>query len=299
MAIRQHIEYDGTKYRGYVDMGPDIDGGYGIVAKEALVFLVNCINGAWKIPIGYFLISGINSEQKANLVRQALISLHEHGMNIIAVTFDGVPANLSMYTILGCDLNYATFQSYFNHPITHNKVTVFLDACHAVKLLRNLFAELKILVDDNNNIIRWDYLPMVNDLQIKEGLRLSNKLRTPHIQYYKQKIKVKLAVQVFSASVADALEICKTDLQLPEFAEAESTIKFIRIINDLFDISNSRNTKQFRFKQPLHEGNSIIILEKLKDCYNYLSQLCMCKDGSYQLLIHTRKKCDNRLYDVY
>lgn len=38
MAVRQPIEYDGTKYRGYVDMGPDIDSGYGTVAKETLVF---------------------------------------------------------------------------------------------------------------------------------------------------------------------------------------------------------------------------------------------------------------------
>lgn len=83
----------------------------------------------------------------------------------------------------------------------------------------NLFTELKILMDDNGNIIRWDYLSMLNNLQVKEGLHLGNKLRTPHIEYYKQKMKVKLAVQVFSASVADVLELCKTDLQLPEFAE--------------------------------------------------------------------------------
>lgn len=290
MAVRQHVEYDDTKYRGYVDMGPNIDNGYGTVAKEALVFLINCINGSWKIPIGYFLINGLNAEQKANLIKQALTFLHEHGMNIIAATFDGAPANLSMCTILKCDLNYSTFQSHFNHPTTHSKVTVFLDACHAIKLLRNLFAEYKILIDDNGNFIRWDYLPMLNNIQVKEGLHLSNKLRTSHIQYYKQKMKVKLAVQVFSASVADALELCKTDLQLLEFAESEPTIRFIRIINDLFDILNSRNMRQFGFKQPLHEGNSLIILDKLQKCYNYLSQLRICKNNSYQLLIHTKKK---------
>lgn len=132
-------------------------------------------------------------------------------MNIIAVTFDGAPANLSMCNVLGCHLNFAIFQSYFNHPIMHGKVTVFLDVCHVIKLLLNLLAELKIFIDDNGNIIRWDYFSMLNDIQVKEGLHLGNKLRTPHIQYYKQKMKVKFAVQVFSASVDEALELCKTD----------------------------------------------------------------------------------------
>jgi len=120
-------------------------------------------------------------------------------------------------------------------------------------------------------------------------------------------MKVKLAAQVFSASVADALELCKTDLQLLEFAESEPTIRFIRMINDLFDILNSRNIKQFGFKQPLHKGNSLIILEKLQNCYNYLSKLHICKNNSYQLLIHTTKKsaiigfmmCINSLRTIY
>ena len=122
MAIRQHIEYDGKKYSGYTDLGPDINCDFGTIAKEALVFLVNCINKSWKIPIGYFLISGINAEQKANLVKQALIALHEHGINIVSVTFDGAPANLSMCTILGCNfINATSFQTYFSHPTTGKK----------------------------------------------------------------------------------------------------------------------------------------------------------------------------------
>ncbi|XP_025157198.1 uncharacterized protein LOC112589173 [Harpegnathos saltator] len=67
MAVRQHVEYDDEKHCGYIDLGPNIDCEYGIIAKEALVFLVNCINGSWKIPIGYFFISGLNAEQKFNM----------------------------------------------------------------------------------------------------------------------------------------------------------------------------------------------------------------------------------------
>lgn len=68
MSIRQHIEYDGKKCSGYIDMGgfneTHGDNDSLPVAKDALVFLINCINGAWKIPIAYFLINGITSDQK-------------------------------------------------------------------------------------------------------------------------------------------------------------------------------------------------------------------------------------------
>lgn len=67
-------------------------------------------------------------------------------------------------------------------------------------------------------MIRWEYFTKLHSIQVNEGLHLSNKLR--HIEYHKQKMKVKLAVQIFSSSVADALDICKSDLQLSEFTES-------------------------------------------------------------------------------
>ena len=211
MAIRRHVEYDGKKFRGYVDLGPDIDCG-DTIAKEALVFLVNVINQPLKIPIGYFLINGINAEQKSNLVTQALKALHEHNIKIIALTFDGAPANLTMCNILGCNLTPTTsFQTYFSHPTTKDKVAVFLDPCHSLKLLRNCLGDHKSIIDDKGNMIRWEYFTKLHEIQINEGLHLANKLRTQHVNYHKQKMKVKLAAQVFSASVADAIDFCENE----------------------------------------------------------------------------------------
>jgi len=36
-------------------------------AKEALVFMLVAINSNWKIPVAYFLVNGLNSQEKANL----------------------------------------------------------------------------------------------------------------------------------------------------------------------------------------------------------------------------------------
>lgn len=55
MAIRQHIEWDGNRHHGYVDMGVTIDNTKNVPAKEVLVFLIVAINDGWKLPVGYFL----------------------------------------------------------------------------------------------------------------------------------------------------------------------------------------------------------------------------------------------------
>jgi len=88
------LSLTGQKFCGYVDLGPNVETDNTNVAKDALFFLVNALNACWKIPIGYFLIASINVEQKKNLVLQALSLLHECGIKIVSVTFDGTATNL-------------------------------------------------------------------------------------------------------------------------------------------------------------------------------------------------------------
>ena len=54
-------------------------------------------------------------------------------------------------------------------------------------------------------------------------------------------MKVKLAAQTFSASVADALEFCRDGLRLEQFENCQGTVDFLRLIDGLFDVMNSRN----------------------------------------------------------
>jgi len=127
MAIRQHIEYDGKKFSGYCDVGNNIANDECSIAKEALVFLIVGINELWKIPVGYFLINGINGEQKANLVNQCLSMLHDCGIHIKTLTFDGAACNLRMIRLLQCNLNPNNLQTWFEHPISKTKIYVFLE----------------------------------------------------------------------------------------------------------------------------------------------------------------------------
>lgn len=61
MAIRQQLEFDGTKCYGRVDMGTDMDNDSLKTVKQCFVFLVVSVNENWKLPIGYFMIDTLKS----------------------------------------------------------------------------------------------------------------------------------------------------------------------------------------------------------------------------------------------
>lgn len=104
-------------------------------------------------------------------------------------------------------------------------------------------------------------------------MHLANKLRTLHVHYRNQIMEVYLATQLFSASVADAIEFCDRTLQLPDFKKSDATVRFIRFINDLFDIFNSRKMTDTFYKQPLHKQNHTFIMARLDYIKGYLMSL--------------------------
>lgn len=64
MAIRKFVEFDGKYCIGFVDCGNNVNSVQ--LAKDALVFMLTCVNGSCKIPLGVFFINGISADQKAN-----------------------------------------------------------------------------------------------------------------------------------------------------------------------------------------------------------------------------------------
>lgn len=69
MYIKEDIHYNGSRLQGYVNYGTGTDESDALPkAKEALTFMLLPLNSNWKVPIAYFLINGITSEDKANLV---------------------------------------------------------------------------------------------------------------------------------------------------------------------------------------------------------------------------------------
>ncbi len=79
------------------------------------------------------------------------------------------------------------------------------------------------------------------NIQESEGLNLANKLSSKHLQYEKHKMTVKLAAQTLSSSVADAIEFLDSSMKLKQFEDSKGTVNFVRTVDHLFDMLNSRN----------------------------------------------------------
>lgn len=212
--------------------------------------MVNAVNQKWKIPIAYYLVNKLLADDKANLTNELLIHLHDTGAEVVSLTFDGAPSNIAMANNLGANLkDPSNLKTDFPHPCTKAPVYIFLDICHMIKLVRNIFASRGIIYT-NNGKIKWDYIKNLESLQSKNELHLGNKLRKNHIMYNNNKMRVKLAVQTISTKVADSLRYLQ--LKNPDFLECDETIHFLKIFNDLFDIFNSKKYKEYGFKRSLN-----------------------------------------------
>ena len=256
MSIRKHLEWDWHKFIGYTDIGNDTEDDNSPPASEAFVFLTVSLNSNWKVPFGYFLIDGLAVSERANLVETCLLKLSDVGVKTVSLTCDGPHCNQAMLKILGAKLDVETLNPSFTHPADSNqKFYIILDVCHMLKLVRNTLATQKVLFDGDDGMVQWEFIEQLHKLQNQQGLRLANKLRAAHIQWEKQKMKVNLAAQTISASVADAIEFCDQVLKFPAFRGSSPTVKFIRMFDHLFDVFNSRNLLGKYYKSPLQESN--------------------------------------------
>lgn len=80
-------------------------------------------------------------------------------------------------------------------------------------------------------------------------------------------MKDKLAAQIFSTSVGNALQYCLEN-HIVGFEGCEATIEFVHHFDTLFDILNSRSIGAEGWKQALHSNNINTVrafFEKSKD----------------------------------
>jgi hypothetical protein len=159
----------------------------------------------------------------------------------------------------------------FPNPQSQENIFFYLDACHMLKLIRNCLASQGKLTHGDGNEILWIFFENLVNLQNIEGLHAATKLRKRHLQWAREKMKVKIAAQTFSNSVADAFLFLCLDLQHEDFLGATGTATFCKIFNNLFDILNSRNwASKTKYRKPLSMSNHTEIIDYLKYCKNYI-----------------------------
>ena len=85
-------------------------------------------------------------------------------------------------------------------------------------------------------------------------------------------MNVSVCAQTISASVANAIEFLK-DNDHQYFTGSSATIHFIRVIDRLFDLLNSRNPRSKGFKSPLRIADKALWFNVIDESIAYLGRL--------------------------
>lgn len=289
MSIRRQIQWSDArkKFIGRVDYGFNVKNDALPVAKNAIVFMINGVSRSFNLPIAFFFIDTLNASERKHLLLEIITALTELNVRLISVTFDGLSTNIPMCVELGACFQEKNFQPHFYNHITRDKIYVILDPSHMQKLVRNTLASEKILYDESNAKVEWKYFELLEKFRTEQGLTLTHKLNKKHIQWDRNKMKVSLAVETLSDSVADSMEFLMKN-GYEEFAECSATIRFIRYFNNIFDILNSKKSDTGNgLKNSLSPSNYSLIFSIFKQAIIYIKAL---KKANGKILILSKQK---------
>lgn len=276
MAIRKQEEFDEHTYGKYGQVNFGTSDEESVYAKESLVYMVTGVNISFKIPVAYFLISGIKAEEKAALTQEVILLVNKTGSRVVGLTFDGLVSNLAMIRIMGAAI-YKD-RPYIINPHSHDKIFIFPDACHMLKLARNRLAIQGKIYDGKGNCIEWKYLVGLEKYQRENQINIGNKINKTHIQWEKKKMSVRIACETLSNSVADSLDLLRIK-GVMGFEGSQATSEYLRRINNVFDILNSMYESATHFKRPTTRENKDEYFKYFEETIEYMHELKLSPTG--------------------
>ncbi len=258
MKIQSKLVFDkhSNELVGFVDLGEEelnLSSGSSDLATNALVFFVRGAASDLKYALGYFLTKDVTSYQIMALFWKAVSVLElECNLWVIAAVSDGASPNRLFYQLHadlvepGCDdvINYTP-----NLFAPSRNIYFFSDAPHLLKTTRNcLFncgsGKRTRYMWNNGRYMLLDHVAQLYYSDLDSGLHQLPKLTVDHILLKSySKMKVSLAVQVLSNTVAQALQ-----RHFPS-GEAQETATLCKMMNDFFDCLNVRSTTEHQRKR--------------------------------------------------
>lgn len=240
------------------------------------MFLISGVNKNFKIPVAYFLIAGLKAEERAALAKEVILFICKTGVKIVGLVFDGLAANLGMVRKMGANLQT---QPYIINPHSDDKIFIFPDACHMLKLVRNCLARKGKIYDENGQSIEWRYFVALEAYQSANNINLGNKINETQIQWERNKMSVKIACQTLSNSVADSMDLLRKK-GVDEFQGSEATAQIFRRFNNIFDILNSMYEDAIGFKRPISPDTKDEYFNYFDESIDYIKNLKLEENGN-------------------
>lgn len=263
-------------YIGYTNYGQKPD--KNTLAKQAIVFLLNGIDVNLEFPVAYYLIDDLVATERSALLDKVITTVTRCGIRIANITFDGYAGNVPACELLGaklsvnCKKNVRELKPFIIDTITKHKIYIILDPCRMEKLVRNRWDSCQVFFDGDGNKIEWKFIVELYKYSCNNDFR-THKLTKKHIEWKHLCMNVRLAAETFSESVASSIEFLMKQ-GIPEFQGAQATIDFIRRMNILFDIFNSRYSNDRNiFKRKLSAENKRVVFDFFEETTNFFKSL--------------------------
>ncbi|XP_028413907.1 uncharacterized protein LOC114536754 [Dendronephthya gigantea] len=250
MKIQSNLAFDkhSGDLIGFVDLGDPMTnyaslGDEDIIATHALAFLVRGMCSDLKHVIAYYFTENVTSYQLMPLFWK-VVGVLELSLNlwVCAAVNDGASPNrtfIDLHAKYVSDLQLDVVHNVHNIFATHLFIYFFADACHLIKTARNCLynsgsgSQSRFMWNDGRHLLFRHIADMFYSDQ-EFALHTLPKLSLDHIVLTSySKMKVKLATQVLSRSVAIALEESGKE-------DVTGTAQFCRMMNDFFDCTNVR-----------------------------------------------------------
>jgi len=234
MKIKNYLEY--SKFvdmvEGFENLGPL--GRSNKLAGQAMVFIIRGLYSSWKMPIAYFLPStSVNHTDLSNLLLTALNKLIDCGFLVVAMICDQGKNNV---TALTKDLKMSKDKPYIE--VQGSKVFTIFDVPHLYKNFRNNFKSNNFIFEGKETSFK-DIKDVYEIDKYSCTSRTLLKITDNHISPGPfQLMSCKLAMQLFSNSMAASMETCMMTKQL-QSKTAPQTLLLIKKLNNLLDVLNS------------------------------------------------------------
>ena len=245
---------------GFVDMGRH--GRTEDVATSVLVFGLRGVNKRWKQIISYYFMSkaGFDKDLLKKIVEENLEAVFRAGFRVVATVCDGAGINRGLATELGVSKTSPMFE------FSGNKLAFLFDVPHIIKLIRNHLITKDLLFKSGNveGIIKWKDIKHHLEPMLTKVLVECPRLTETHLNPLGfSKMRVKLATQLFSHSVASSFNYAIARGELPE-NPYRLISEFFTQIDKLFDILNSssfshQDGKPWKTALSMNDENSLFL----------------------------------------
>jgi transposase-like protein len=231
MSLKKFVEYNRKEDLLHgVKLGAEP--GQHVMTSSALVFMPVGLRQKWRQAVSYFFAeNNVSGANILTLVKECISRLEACGLRVVALTSDQGSNFSSMVNTLGVSHR----QPFFEHE--GKKIAVVPDPPHIIKSIRN--ALMTHIIQTDVGKASWAHIKDLFRLEEAGTLRLCPKLSKNHVTPppFWGKMKVRLASQIFSHTVATAFSTYVTLGKLP--ATHIVTGQLCAFLNKVFDILNT------------------------------------------------------------